>query len=101
MQGEGADRGQRGGAGEGDGLGVQGGKGESGQEWAGGAGGDDERSEGAVGIALIRESAARQSHDVTTVSITRPRLERRIAIAWREDNLSPAARAFLAVAREL
>jgi DNA-binding transcriptional LysR family regulator len=54
-----------------------------------------------VGIALIRESAARQSHDVTTVSITRPRLERRIALAWREDNLSPAARAFLALAREL
>jgi DNA-binding transcriptional LysR family regulator len=54
-----------------------------------------------VGIALIRESAARQSHDVTTVSITRPRLERRIALAWREDNLSPAARAFLALAREM
>jgi DNA-binding transcriptional LysR family regulator len=54
-----------------------------------------------VGIALIRESAARQNHDVTTVSITRPRLERRIALAWREDNLSPAARAFLALAREI
>ena len=51
-----------------------------------------------VGIALIRESAARLSEDVTTVSITRPRLERRIALAWREDNLSPAARAFLALA---
>jgi DNA-binding transcriptional LysR family regulator len=54
-----------------------------------------------VGIALIRESAARQSHEVAAVSLRRPRLERRIALAWREDNLSPAARAFVASAREL
>jgi DNA-binding transcriptional LysR family regulator len=54
-----------------------------------------------VGIALIRESAARQSRDVAAVSITRPRLERRIALAWRDDDLSPAARAFVALAEEL
>jgi DNA-binding transcriptional LysR family regulator len=53
-----------------------------------------------VGIALIRESAARQSPDVATVPITRPRLERRIALAWREDDLSHAARAFVALAQE-
>jgi DNA-binding transcriptional LysR family regulator len=54
-----------------------------------------------VGIALIRESAAHHSRDVAAVSITRPRLERRIALAWREDNLSPAARAFVALAQEM
>ena len=54
-----------------------------------------------VGIALIRESAAHHCRDVATVSITRPRLERRIALAWREDNLSPAAWALVALAQEL
>jgi DNA-binding transcriptional LysR family regulator len=54
-----------------------------------------------VGIALIRESAARHSSDVAAVPITRPSLERHIALAWREDNLSPAARAFVASAEEL
>ena len=54
-----------------------------------------------VGIALIRESAARQSRDVAAVALTRPRLERRIALAWREDSLSPAARAFVALAQEM
>jgi DNA-binding transcriptional LysR family regulator len=54
-----------------------------------------------VGIALIRESAAHHSPDVAAVSITRPRLERRIALAWRGENLSPAARAFVALAQEM
>src|SRR5919107_1229066 len=49
-----------------------------------------------VGIALIRASAAHRCRDVATVSITGPRLERRIALAWRADNLSPAARVFVA-----
>ena len=54
-----------------------------------------------VGIALIRESAAHHRRDVATVSITGPRLERRIALAWRADNLSPAARVFVASAEEM
>lgn len=54
-----------------------------------------------VGIALIRASAAHHRRDVATVSITGPRLERRIALAWRADNLSPAARVFVASAQEM
>jgi DNA-binding transcriptional LysR family regulator len=55
-----------------------------------------------VGIAIVRASAAAgHDRDVATLSITRPRLGRRFALTWRENNLSPSARALIALAATL
>jgi DNA-binding transcriptional LysR family regulator len=51
-----------------------------------------------VGAALVPETAARASTDLAITRITRPRLERRLTLVWRSATVTPAARAFLALA---
>jgi len=50
-----------------------------------------------VGAALVPESALPPSTTLTVIPITKPRLERRLTLAWR-NTPSPAARAFLTLA---
>jgi DNA-binding transcriptional LysR family regulator len=52
-----------------------------------------------LGVAVVPRSAA-DGRDVAVVSITRPRLQRRTALAWNRGGVSPAGRAFLALAGE-
>ena len=49
-----------------------------------------------LGVAVLPRSAAGEA--VRVLRITRPRLERRTALAWNATARSPAARAFLAIA---
>jgi DNA-binding transcriptional LysR family regulator len=53
-------------------------------------------SEG-LGVAVVPRSAV-EGTDLAVVRISRPRLERRTALAWNEASASPAGRAFLTVA---
>jgi DNA-binding transcriptional LysR family regulator len=50
-----------------------------------------------LGVAVVPRSAV-QGADVAVVRITRPRLQRRTALAWNEASISPAGRAFLTLA---
>lgn len=50
-----------------------------------------------LGVAILPLSAA-NGRDLEILEITRPRLERRTALAWNEGVASPAGRAFLALA---
>jgi DNA-binding transcriptional LysR family regulator len=50
-----------------------------------------------LGVAVVPRSAV-DGADVGVVRISRPRLQRRTALAWNHDATSPAARAFLALA---
>jgi DNA-binding transcriptional LysR family regulator len=50
-----------------------------------------------LGVAVLPRSAT-DGADVAVVKITKPRLQRRTALAWNETATSPAARAFLALA---
>jgi DNA-binding transcriptional LysR family regulator len=50
-----------------------------------------------LGVAVLPRSAT-DGADVAVVRITRPRLQRRTALAWNETATSPAGRAFLALA---
>jgi DNA-binding transcriptional LysR family regulator len=50
-----------------------------------------------LGVAILPSPAAGGA-DVATVRITRPRLQRRTALAWNPAATSPAGRAFLALA---
>jgi DNA-binding transcriptional LysR family regulator len=52
-----------------------------------------------LGVAVLPRSAT-DGADVAVVRITRPRLERRTALAWNETATSPAGRAFLALANQ-
>jgi DNA-binding transcriptional LysR family regulator len=52
-----------------------------------------------LGVAVVPRSAA-EGRDVAVVPITRPRLQRRTALAWNRADVSPAGRAFLALADE-
>jgi DNA-binding transcriptional LysR family regulator len=52
-----------------------------------------------LGIAVLPRSALERDN-LAIVRITRPRLERRTALAWNPAAMSPAARAFLALADE-
>jgi DNA-binding transcriptional LysR family regulator len=52
-----------------------------------------------LGVAVVPRSAA-EGGAVTVVPIARPRLQRRTALAWNRDSISPAGRAFLALADE-
>jgi DNA-binding transcriptional LysR family regulator len=52
-----------------------------------------------LGVAVLPRSAA-DGRDVAVVPITRPRLQRRTALAWNRAGVSPAGRAFLALADE-
>ncbi|MBO0822536.1 MAG: LysR family transcriptional regulator [Actinobacteria bacterium] len=53
-----------------------------------------------VGVALMPRSGQEEAGDVVTIAITHPTIERRILLAWRPGATSPAARAFIALARE-
>jgi DNA-binding transcriptional LysR family regulator len=50
-----------------------------------------------LGIAVLPRSAVGDA-DLAIVQITRPRLQRRTALAWNQSTTTPAGRAFLAVA---
>ena len=50
-----------------------------------------------LGVAIVPRSAA---GGATVVRLTRPELLRRTALAWNRESLSPAGRAFLALAEE-
>ena len=50
-----------------------------------------------LGAAILPRSAAHEAN-VALVEITKPRLQRRTALAWNEAATSPAGRAFLAIA---
>jgi DNA-binding transcriptional LysR family regulator len=50
-----------------------------------------------LGVAVVPRSAVNGA-DVAVVRITTPRLERRSALAWNGESISPAGRAFLALA---
>jgi DNA-binding transcriptional LysR family regulator len=53
-----------------------------------------------VGIAMLPRSGLDGATGVTAIGLTQPSIERRIVLVWREDNIPPAARAFLAIATE-
>jgi DNA-binding transcriptional LysR family regulator len=50
-----------------------------------------------LGVAVLPRSAA-DGADLAVLEITRPRLQRRTALAWNDSITSPAGRAFLALA---
>jgi DNA-binding transcriptional LysR family regulator len=50
-----------------------------------------------LGLAVVPRSAV-DAHGAAVVRITRPRLQRRTALAWNEASASPAGRAFLELA---
>jgi len=50
-----------------------------------------------VGVAVLPRSAIGQAR-LTVVQITRPRLQRRTALAWNQGTTTPAGRAFLTLA---
>lgn len=52
-----------------------------------------------LGVAVLPQSAARRP-DLSVVGITRPRLQRRTALAWNPAATTPAGRAFLALAEK-
>jgi DNA-binding transcriptional LysR family regulator len=52
-----------------------------------------------LGVAVVPSSVADEA-DVEVLEITRPRLERRTALAWNEAVTSPAGRAFLTLAEK-
>ena len=52
-----------------------------------------------LGVALLPQSTARRS-DLAVVSINRPRLQRRTALAWNPTAATPAGRAFLTLAEK-
>jgi DNA-binding transcriptional LysR family regulator len=53
-----------------------------------------------IGVALMPRSGREETGDVATITITHPTIDRRIVLAWRPEATSPAARAFITLARE-
>jgi DNA-binding transcriptional LysR family regulator len=53
-----------------------------------------------IGVALMPRSGQQEADDVVTIAVTHPAIDRRIILAWRPAAASPAARAFIALARE-
>jgi DNA-binding transcriptional LysR family regulator len=53
-----------------------------------------------IGVALMPRSGQHQASDVVTIAVTHPAIDRRIILAWRPGAESPAARAFITLARE-
>jgi DNA-binding transcriptional LysR family regulator len=51
-----------------------------------------------IGAAVLPRSALAGAAKVTQLSLTRPKLDRRILLAWHPSNSTPAARALLALA---
>jgi DNA-binding transcriptional LysR family regulator len=55
-----------------------------------------------LGVALLPRSAVAEAEPrLAVIELIRPRLERRAALAWHEQNVSPAGRAFLDLADQL
>jgi DNA-binding transcriptional LysR family regulator len=52
-----------------------------------------------IGAAVLPRSALAGAAKVTQLSLTRPKLDRRILLVWHPSNNTPAARALLALAR--
>jgi len=53
-----------------------------------------------VGVALMPRSGLQDVNDVVVVAVTEPAIDRRIVLSWRPGETSPAARAFITLARE-
>ena len=53
-----------------------------------------------IGVALMPRSGREAAGDVVTIAVTHPAIDRRIMLAWRPGATSPAARAFITLARE-
>jgi DNA-binding transcriptional LysR family regulator len=53
-----------------------------------------------TGVALMPRSGLEEGGDVVTIAVTHPVIDRRIVLAWRPEAASPAARAFITLARE-
>jgi DNA-binding transcriptional LysR family regulator len=53
-----------------------------------------------VGVALMPRSGRDEVTEVVAVPVTHPTIDRRIVLVWRPGETPPAARAFIAVARE-
>jgi DNA-binding transcriptional LysR family regulator len=52
-----------------------------------------------LGVALLPRSAVAPGETrIAVLELTRPRLQRRAALAWNETTISPAGRGFLALA---
>jgi DNA-binding transcriptional LysR family regulator len=52
-----------------------------------------------IGVAVLPQSALPGTATVVQLTLTRPKLDRRILLVWRPAGGPPAARAFLALAR--
>jgi DNA-binding transcriptional LysR family regulator len=52
-----------------------------------------------IGVALMPRSGREQATDVVAIPVTNPTIDRRIVLVWRLGATSPAARAFITVAR--
>ncbi len=52
-----------------------------------------------IGVAVLPTSALRDTAGVVQLTLTRPKLDRRILLVWRPAGSPPAARALLALAR--
>jgi len=52
-----------------------------------------------IGVALMPRSGQQAVGDVVTVAVTDPTIDRRIVLVWRPGATSPAARAFVTLAR--
>jgi DNA-binding transcriptional LysR family regulator len=53
-----------------------------------------------IGVALMPRSGGDEVTDVVTIPITHPSIDRRIVLVWHRSAMSPAARAFVTLARE-
>ena len=53
-----------------------------------------------IGVALMPRSGREEAGDVATIAVTHPIIDRRIILVWRPGATSPAARAFITLARE-
>jgi DNA-binding transcriptional LysR family regulator len=53
-----------------------------------------------AGIAMVPRSGLDGRPGITAIDLTHPHIERRIVLVWRDDNTPPAAREFLAIARD-
>ena len=53
-----------------------------------------------VGVALMPQSGCEEVPDVVGIPVTHPTIDRRIILVWRPGATPPAARAFIAMARD-
>jgi DNA-binding transcriptional LysR family regulator len=53
-----------------------------------------------IGVAVLPKSALDGADTVAQLGLTRPKLDRRVLLVWRPAGSPPAARAFLALARD-